>query len=165
MATRFNKPDEPPRLRPEEMSANSLLTDISKCTAHRVRAGGDAFGLKQGYRNILFHLARDLDGATQQDIVRRTKLSAPTISVTLKRMEKDGYVTRTQDDNDARSVRVELTEKGWNLDQRMREVVAGLDKDVDETFTEEELVEFRKLLVKLRAKLLPIDGDEDDQDD
>ncbi len=70
--------------------------------------------MSKSVKEILFALAQN-DGVTQLDIVKSTNLKAPTVSISLQKMEKDGYVTRTPDSYDLRSVRVFLTEKGRSI--------------------------------------------------
>ena len=82
---------------PEMLTPSMLLNDVSHLIRNKMRREGEASGMRQGYRRIMFHLAHGDDGGTQQDLVRRTKLSAPTISVALNRMEAEGLVKRQSD--------------------------------------------------------------------
>lgn len=70
--------------------------------------------MSKSIKKILFVLAQK-DGITQLDIVKSTGLKAPTVSISLQKMEKDGYVVRTPDNYDLRSVRVILSEKGRDI--------------------------------------------------
>ena len=70
--------------------------------------------MSKSVKQILFSLAQK-DGVTQLDIVKSTGLKAPTVSISLQKMENDGYVTRTPDNYDLRSVRVLLTDKGRGI--------------------------------------------------
>jgi DNA-binding MarR family transcriptional regulator len=53
-------------------------------------------------------------------------LDSGTLSPLLRRMERDGYLTRTRDDSDARVVTVALTDRGQALRGEMTEVTAEL---------------------------------------
>jgi DNA-binding MarR family transcriptional regulator len=53
-------------------------------------------------------------------------LDSGTLSPLLRRMERDGYLTRTRDSADARVVTVALTERGQALRGEMAEVTAEL---------------------------------------
>ena len=59
---------------------------------------------------------------TVGEICARLHLDNGTITPLIKRMEQDGYVTRCRCRNDERVVRVYLTEAGWALRERVREV-------------------------------------------
>lgn len=52
----------------------------------------------------------------------RLHLESGTLSPLVKRLEAHGYVTRVRSDDDERVVHVGLTEAGWELRQRARDV-------------------------------------------
>ena len=116
---------------PEMLTPSMLLNDISRLIKNRMRREGEQSGMRQGYRRIMFHLSHGDDGGTQQDLVRHTKLSAPTISVSLGRMEAEGLVRRQPDSHDMRVIRVSLTEKGR---ARCAQAVAAMELPYDEMF-------------------------------
>ena len=49
---------------------------------------------------------------TQLELVNLTQLKAPTISITLRNMEREGIVRREKNDVDRRETHVYITEKG-----------------------------------------------------
>jgi len=145
----FHKPDIPDA----EQSAYMVLNDVSRMIQKRLKRGSESIGLKQGYRHILFHLAHGDNGGTQQDLVKHTKLSAPTISVSLSKMEEEGIVSRKTDIEDMRIVRVFLTEKGWAYDRAMRETFDGVESEFSGALTAGELTELKNTLIKVRDYL------------
>jgi len=64
------------------------------------------------------------DGATQREIGERLHLAAPTVTSMLKRMEKNGTISREDDPADQRITRVRLTRRGRELDDELRGVLA-----------------------------------------
>ncbi len=146
----FERPDIPD----EEQSACMVLTDVSRLIFRRLKKGGEDVGLKPGYRHIIFHLAHGDDGGTQQDLVKHTRLSAPTISVSLAKMELEGIVTRKTDSEDMRNVRVNLTDKGWALDRAVRGIMQNVEEDFAAALNEEELAEMKRMLLKVRDYFL-----------
>lgn len=90
-----------------------LINQISRLFAAMMRES-DIEMSQESVRYIIINLARQ-DGVTQLDLVNKTHMKPPTVSLTLKRLESDGYVRRQQDLEDNRAVRVFLTEKGRNL--------------------------------------------------
>ena len=111
----------------------------------------------------MFHLAHGDDGGTQQDLVRRTKLSAPTISVALNRMEAEGLVKRQSDERDMRVTRVFLTEKGRQLNENMQRLVQEVEDDVRGDLSEEEIAQFKSTLLKIRQRLIEKGGSLDEK--
>lgn len=60
----------------------------------------------------LFHMDRDGQKPSQRELARRLRLSPATMAVSLKTMERCGYVSREPDEKDQRRNRVSITEKG-----------------------------------------------------
>ena len=52
------------------------------------------------------------NGITQLEIVKFTGFKAPTVSIMLQKMEREGYVKRKPDTYDLRAIRVYITQKG-----------------------------------------------------
>jgi DNA-binding MarR family transcriptional regulator len=146
----FDRPDIPD----EEQTAYMVLNDVSRMIFRRLKKGGESVGLKPGYRHILFHLAHGDDGGTQQDLVNHTKLSAPTISVSLAKMELEGIVTRKTDSEDMRIVRAYLTGKGWDLDRAMKKTIDDVEAEFSAALSAEELAEMKKMLIKVRDNFM-----------
>ena len=56
--------------------------------------------------------------------------------------------------HDARLKRVELTEKGWELDTKARDNVMRLEQGMREDFSEEELERFRAYLDRMTQNIV-----------
>ena len=55
---------------------------------------------------------RDRENGAMSDLARQSSLTNGTVTTTVKRLEKKGYVCRARDVNDTRKLRVRLTETG-----------------------------------------------------
>ena len=55
---------------------------------------------------------------SQRDVARTLRLSPATVAVSLKTLERDGYINRTADERDQRRNRVTLTDKGRSTEVR-----------------------------------------------
>lgn len=135
--------------RRDQLPIGMLINDASKFFHDRMRRETEQLGLRDGYRQMLFHLCRE-DGVTQLALVRLSRLKAPTISVTLKKMEDEGYVTRRTDPSDLRQMRVYVTDKGRAINDQLRQRVEETERIFCEALSEEELAELRRILVKMR---------------
>ncbi|MDD6262577.1 MAG: MarR family winged helix-turn-helix transcriptional regulator [Eubacteriales bacterium] len=133
-----------------EKTAYMLFGELSRIVMKRFRADRDSMGMKEGYRHIMYHLSHGDDGAAQQVIVSHTHLSAPTVSVSLGRMEREGIVRRVTDENDQRSVHVFLTEKGWEMERARRKSMCDVEREFYSNITEEEQEQLRAILKKIR---------------
>ena len=77
---------------------------------------------------IVFLVLWEKDGITVGEICRRLMLDNGTLSPLLKKMEQEGYVDRQRSREDERVVVITLTDKGRQLQSRVRDVpraVAG----------------------------------------
>ncbi len=130
-----------------------LVTEISKIFHDRMNQNSEKLGFKNGYRQILRHLAHQ-DGVTQIDLVHATHLKAPTISVTLKKMEEEELVRRVPDKNDQRQTHVYLTDKGRDMERTFFGMLIETEKILMKDISEEETQTLRDILKKMRANML-----------
>lgn len=145
---------KPCTLRPvDDMTPSMLINQIAKMFDEKMTDETERFGMSGGYRRMLFHLAHE-DGLTQLDLVSRTHLTAPTVSVSLKKMEKERLVKRITDDKDLRQVRVYLTEKGRELDRFIREKSRENEDKMHEGISNDEWEVLRRILVKVFKNML-----------
>ena len=138
---------------PENMSVHMLISDISRITRCYAKAESDGLNLTQSCRNILFFLCHE-EGLTQLDLSKLTHLKPPTISVTLRKMEQEGYVIRKEDKDDHRQTRVFVTEKGRAFDDRIKSVYELHNKSIVEALTPQEEKTLKELLIKARNAVL-----------
>ena len=131
-----------------------LIGDIARMMGSRIRSGGEEhpIGQKSG-RLLLMELARR-DGRTQLDLVHATHLKAPTISVALQKLEKEGYVSRRPDEYDLRATRVFLTEKGRELDNKIRRRIYEEESAAMKNLTDSECETLMRLLTKIQNNLI-----------
>jgi DNA-binding MarR family transcriptional regulator len=130
-----------------------LITEIAKLFHDKMNHNSETLGFKNGYRQILRHLARK-DGVTQIDLVRATHLKAPTISVTLKKMEEEELVRRVTDEKDQRQTHVYLTEKGREMERALFGKLLETDDILLRDVSEEEKEALCVTLKKIRANIL-----------
>ena len=55
-----------------------------------------------------------------QELAKALKLSTPTLSVSVRQLEKSGLITRKPDPSDGRAVQLSLTSKGEEIHQSAR---------------------------------------------
>ena len=107
---------------------------------------------KRSSREILVELACR-ENRTQLDLAEATGLKAPTVSVSLQQLEREGYVSRTPDEHDQRATRVTLTDKGRKLDQQVRDVIRKEEAFAMSCLTPEEIETLGGILTKIRTQL------------
>ena len=134
-----------------------LCNEISKLfRAHfRENEKHDGVMSQHGAHLVLSTLAVE-DGINQKELVSKTHLRPPTVSVILRRMEEEGLVERRSSEADMRSVSVFLTDAGRTLDKENIERIKSIDLYALEGITESEIASLMEILPKIRNNL--IDG-------
>lgn len=146
----------PTSLPRKELSDNpvKLCHEISRLSSARVR-GANIEGImsQHGARLVLSSLVLE-DGASQRRIVEVTHLSAPTVSVILRKMEEEGIVELKINPDDKRQMCVFLSDYGREVDRRAIEKIKETDALALEGLSASECDTLMELLSKLRANLL-----------
>lgn len=84
------------------------------------------------------------EGITQRELANSIHVKPPTIAVTIKRMEKAGFICRKEDKADRRVCRLYLTEKGKELSQKLKAMMTENEKVLVKGFSEAELVQMKE---------------------
>lgn len=122
----------------KEKTMTMYISDVHKLFHNKIKLEME----KKGYNNTYFKIFMLLScrgQASQLDIVKFTHLKAPTISITLKNMEQEGYITREVDPNDQRSVIVKLTDFGIETDKNIRKIFKEEENKLKSLFSDEEV--------------------------
>jgi len=87
------------------------------------------------------------------DIVRQLRVSAPTATGIIDRLEKQGFVERRHDTEDRRAVNVALTPAGRRLEAKIRRGVEQRWNMILDVLTIEESETYLKIVKKIYEKL------------
>lgn len=109
-------------------------------------------GMRYSYRHIMKPLMEN-DSLTQLQLVNITGLKAPTISITLRNMEREGIVRREKNDTDRRETHVFITDKGKKMYAKVLTILDKAEKTMLKGLTEKELKSMRTVLNKMSANL------------
>ena len=142
------------KLDPRKLTLGQLLSQVCRLTGDRLRVKMEEIGLHKGQGFILFHLWHH-DGIPQNVIAHALHVSPATMTNTLQRMERDGWITRERDSEDQRIVRVHITEKAKAMREEAREAFRDLEKEVTSVLTKDERKTLQGLLEKLHEHLAP----------
>lgn len=135
-----------------ETQVGYLLVQASKRHRGEVARRLARLGLHPGQDLLLIELARQ-DGATQSELVERLEVDPSTITKVLARMEAGGLVVRRRDPDDARVVRVSLTDRGRALVEPVLDAWSVTEARMTSGLTGDELEFLRRLLARLRRNL------------
>ena len=94
---------------------------------------------------LLFFLQQN-DGLSLTEISQGLTLENPTVTGLIDRLEKSGYVKRSDHPSDRRVYLVHLTEKGNKVAKKALPVVRKLNEQIKEGYSKEEIGNFTKVL-------------------
>lgn len=95
-------------------SAGFMINQCARVFERRMAEAIKPLGVAPAYLPVLFTLA-ELGSATQSELAKIVAIQQPTMALTLRRMERDGLISRTPDDADQRRAIVRLTAKAKHL--------------------------------------------------
>ena len=99
---------------------------------------------------ILKYLVKNQDKEIyQKDLEDIFQISKATVSSVLFTMENNKIIQRVVSSNDARSKRIELTEKSKEVYKNMQIVFEKLNKELEKGLSDEEINTFYNILDKL----------------
>ena len=95
---------------------------------------------------LLFFLQKN-DGSSLTQISQGLMLENPTVTGLIDRLEKLGYVKRSDHPNDRRVYLVFLTEKGNKVAKKALPIVKKLNEEIKEGYSGKEIEDFKKALI------------------
>jgi DNA-binding MarR family transcriptional regulator len=129
-----------------------LLARVSRLVGGRMRTKLEEIGLPQAQGMILFHLWQK-EGIAQNVLAQTLRITPPTATSTLQRMERDGWIQRQRDTADQRIVRVYLTEKARALRHEARTLFREIDEELTSVLTDDERRILMSSLLKVQQHL------------
>lgn len=131
-----------------EETAAFLLSKAN--TAHRnaLEKHVNSVGLHSGQVFVLMELWKT-DGQRQIDLAARLNLSPPTVNKILGGLLENDFVTRARYEDDARSTRIFLTQKGVEVRQDLEQAWEALEDQTLTGLTDTEALMLKQLLQKL----------------
>lgn len=87
------------------------------------------------------------------DVSKEFRVSAPTATGIIDRLETGGYVSRIADEGDRRAVVVELTAEGRKVAQRLRTVIIDRWTELLSRLSSEDAEKYLEILQKINEAL------------
>jgi DNA-binding MarR family transcriptional regulator len=95
---------------------------------------------------LLFFLQKN-DGSSLTQISEGLMLENPTVTGLIDRLEKSGYVKRSDHPDDRRVYLVYLTEKGNKVAKKALPIVKKLNEQIKNGYSKREIENFKKVLM------------------
>lgn len=121
------------------------ITQISKALRKRFNQAAAEEGLFSGQQHIILLLKHN-EGLTIGQVAEATGVAVATASVSIKRMEKAGFVERRADEKDARLTKLYLTERGKAAPENIRIKMDNQEQHITKGLSREEIMQLSDLL-------------------
>ena len=131
----------------------AVLTSVSRAVKAHLESRLLSHGVHAGQQFILESLWRE-DGLTPGELAHRIGVETPTVTRAAQRMEVTGLVRRIPDPEDARLVRVYLTERGREVQMLLPALLSSATEEVLAGLTQEDRTELVRLLKRVQKNLL-----------
>lgn len=119
---------------------------------NRARSMYQEFDLNRSQASVLFSLHQK-KSMSQKELAAQLNMTPPSITSTIQKMERSGYITRKPDPSDQRVMRLELTEKGESCIQTVKMIADQMEEMLFRGMSAEEKILFRRFLMQINDNL------------
>ena len=123
-----------------------MIRILHWCTDQSMTNALEAMELTAAQGHIMGYLTHREQPACPKDVEEEFQLSHPTVSGLLSRLEKKGFIEFRPDENDRRSKRIHVLDKGKQYRETMHQTIRSNEERLVQNFTEEEKELFAQLL-------------------
>jgi DNA-binding MarR family transcriptional regulator len=109
-------------------------------------------GLYHAQHRLLMKIFRN-KYASQKELAKSMEVSTATIAVSLKKLEKGGYIQKIMDKSDNRFNQIVITEKGNQVVEQSKQIFDDSEKKILQGFTDEEKSTLYAMIQRLHDNL------------
>lgn len=131
-----------------EDTVTYLLAKLTIAHRNLLERSVKQIGLHSGQVFVLMELWKQ-DGQRQIDLAEKLNLAPPTVNKILGGLLENDLVTRERYEDDGRSTRIFLTNKGENVKAQLEEKWAEIEEQTTMGLSGTETLIFKQLLEKL----------------
>lgn len=135
-----------------EYSSGFLLWQVTTLWQRKMKSALETIELSHSgfviLASLLWFKEQKME-VTQTVLINHTKLDKMTVSKSLKILEKNLLVRRSENEKDTRAKTITLTEKGIHLTKQAIVLVENIDKAFFSNLEAEEIQQLNKLFIKI----------------
>lgn len=136
----------------DEIPAVAMMGILMHKMTIRAQEMYQEFDLNKSQAGILFALHQS-DSMSQKELAGRLNVTPPSITASIQKMERDGYLTRHPDARDQRVMRLSLTEKGRSCIEGVWKVAQQMEELMFRNMNREEVMLLKRLLLQISDNL------------
>ncbi len=119
---------------------------------NRARSMYQEFDLNRSQASVLFSLHQK-KSMSQKELAVQLNMTPPSITSTIQKMERSGYISRKPDQSDQRIMRLELTGKGESCIRTVKMITDQMEEMLFRGMSAEEKILFRRFLMQINDNL------------
>lgn len=128
------------------------IKDIHHQHANLAQIVHGARGLYMGQPRILITI-KELEGASQKEIADQLHVTPASLAMSLKRLQKAGFLDRHTDSKDTRINKIYLTAKGLEVIEACRSQMVWIDQEMMTGFSDQEKDQLADYLNRIHINL------------
>ncbi|MFK5978779.1 MAG: MarR family transcriptional regulator [Rhizobiaceae bacterium] len=136
----------------KKKSAGYLANHMARLFAQGLHERIKSLGLAPAQFMTLLELWNE-DGLSQKELVKRIDVEQATMANTIRRMERDGLITRRQNPTDARSHTIFLTKRAKQIEQAAVEAAYSQNAVALDGFSQIEHQQFLESMQRTIANM------------
>lgn len=125
---------------------------VTRLHRHMIEHRLDGTGVYRSQHQILMFVS-DNPNVSQKELARLYGVSGATIAVSLKKLEKGGYIRRVVDQDDNRFNQICITEKGRKVVEDSFRIFRSMESCMFEGFSEHDRNVFGELLDRIYGNM------------
>jgi len=125
------------------------IVDISRCAISITDRIFEEKGLTRGQNSYMIRILEE-PGCTQNELARKLCVNKTAVTKAITLLEKQGYIVRQRDAEDMRKYSIVPTSNLEPMYYDLQKPLSDLAQNCFEEFTEEEVLEYKRLTEKLK---------------
>ncbi len=102
---------------------------------------------------LLMHLSRMKEPPSQKELAAHLEVSPAAVAVSLKKLEAEGYITRSATEDDSRINEITITPKGREIIEESRRILDGIDTEIFAGIGQDELSSCIETLGRIESNI------------
>lgn len=131
---------------------NPAIMYLSRLLREETRNAFHEEGMFFGQHLFMMFVSQNA-GATASDIAKACDLSLASVSVSVNRLVKAGFLRKESDEKDSRVSHLYITQKGEEVKSQICASIDSLEEKITKGFTEDEKKVFTQLLERMIENL------------
>lgn len=132
-----------------------LFKQLSIAFENNLQRSAAQYDLTPAQASIIIYLDNVDHAVNQRELEHYFKLSNPTVTGLMKRMESKGFIQRIANPEDGRSKYIQLTPKAMEVASSVRNNLQALENDMTQDLSAEEEELFHDMLMRVLQRICP----------